>query len=550
MTAENVPKVVISYAHEPPGRVLERALHRVLSDAGFDVVSDRDLLGAASLQRWMVGMFSTRIIVVALTADYVRAFDGQGGEHSPRQGVAFEATLMRVQNYRNHSLHDSVPVVLVATPDFDVDQLPLDLAAMVVRRFDPVTGAGAEKLLAHIRDVAFRRRREVSAMSSERSLRQIHLDLEKAEPMSARAVDTVYEFLGVPDEPDHALELAAAFPAAAKVAKAAGDVQLVRQISDKCLTALRKGDERLVDESRMEGRILICGAGWCLQREYRLATALQYTNEGMALADRLHDHYGIAHGHKNLGRIQRLNAERARRGAEAEHLLRTSVSSLERAAEQFATIGGCEHDVGSCYSLTARTCLSSHLMVPDDRVLTRAWRLVDRAEELLLPAAGKNYFDLLILKVELLALTGSPVPARRMINEVIEHLLSIPGAGRSEIHGRARMIRANLYPGSRGRADARRDLQECQQIFERIGLNHPAAAAKWAIARQNPKSVSTLVRLTDEDMVKLEHLTVDPCARLLAIADLERQHQWRAGGHAVTAKVDWSLFVRPNEFEN
>lgn len=156
MTAKKVPKVpevVITYTHCVQGRLMERALHRLLAEAGHDVVSDRDMANPPSIQRWMVEMITSRIILCVLTLDYIRAFGGEGGDNWARLGVQYEATLVRQRIYYNHSRFDICPVIPVAAPGFDVNLCPLDLRALDVQRFDPNTGAGAERLLARIQKI-------------------------------------------------------------------------------------------------------------------------------------------------------------------------------------------------------------------------------------------------------------------------------------------------------------------------------------------------------------------------------------------------------------
>ncbi|QKV95284.1 toll/interleukin-1 receptor domain-containing protein [Streptomyces sp. NA02950] len=154
-TAGRPPRVFISYAHEDDGAVHRervRTLWRLLCAQGVD--AQLDALAAEGPRDWVVWMMhryqEADFVVVVASPAYkrraeVREKPGTG------LGVGFEAGLLRAEVFGDPAAWFR-RILRVVLPGGSADDFPAFLggAAVTTYSVDPLTAAGAEKLLRYL----------------------------------------------------------------------------------------------------------------------------------------------------------------------------------------------------------------------------------------------------------------------------------------------------------------------------------------------------------------------------------------------------------------
>jgi tetratricopeptide (TPR) repeat protein len=434
------------------------------------------------------------------------------------------------------------------------------LRALDISSFDPETRHGADQLVARIAALegrggngAMSIQEQVPPAGSRRRFRQVVHDLEDDLP-AERAIELLRKCLRLAEDPELSTDLVLAFPLMADVIKDHGQVDLMRELAEACLRALRSREPRLRSERAVEAQLLIRGKAWYLQRDHCLQEALDEARRGIQLAERFEDRRTAASGRQSVGRIHRLLAEDARGQQDIDHHLTASSHSLREAIALFSAIDGPHvrrSEVGICLGLGARTQLVRYWLLNDKSALHHADELVRQAAESLTAEQKKDNFDLMIVRAEIAAANRRYVEARKLLGDVIESLISERGARCSEILARAYVARARVTLASRGaRSDVLPDLKKAREIFVAQRLTHAAACCAWIMLTTDSKAVTKL-KITRGDTQQLEVLAADPRVRLAAIEELERQVDTGRVSHPSGRRISWpTLVTRPSATSN
>ncbi|MGI5505857.1 TIR domain-containing protein [Lentzea sp. CA-135723] len=517
----------VSYSSSD-GAVVAAALVASLRSRGFDVWWDGDLPLAAplSIPSWMEEGFRDRTVLVVVSPDYLRALETN--DFLERKGVRYEARLLRHKLYHHEEAYrcDVVPVV---PQGFDKNLLPAVLQSLVIHTFDPETGNGIEVLANALSGgaeggVAMSVEPSTSPPKVREMLRDLE-DLDPAEPAALALARRLAEF-GQGD-----IELARAFDSVVGAAKAHGDVELVRRISETCLGTL-SATERLRGEGALEAKILVEGQAWYLLREYRLVRAAAVAEEGTKIAEKYRDLYTAARGtlcHATVFlRMAAVGADFDR-----DFYLRKSKLLLLQAIERFSAISGkASEEVGLCASLWAEWALARFDLTRERADLVTATKKAKAAEALLSPG-GEWYQWLMVLRARLCHASRKYVEGKAYVTDVIA------SGEYPEVVARAYQVRAELSLGGGEKPSAVRDFLLAEQRFSALRYDYAAAISWWEVAKLDPASV-TEVRLTSADVEELEDLAPDPRTRRRAVLEYEQASARRFGRRC---PPDWRFLV-------
>jgi hypothetical protein len=206
------------------------------------------------------------------------------------------------------------------------------------------------------------------------------------------------------------------FQASEHVVKNMGDKHLLLEISELCIHT--GSDSSTVDRdlrAMAKAQAMLCGHSWVFQRTGRLSEARTWAEKSEQLGEAIGWDRNTAFSKKCVARIDRVEAERTADPHRRLLLLTDSETKLRAAIGIFSGLSDFqqrERQVGDCYSLLART-----QFVAGD--LDGAARTLRKANEFLLPAFTKEYFDLLILIGEVEAKNGPPASAESHYTSVI-----------------------------------------------------------------------------------------------------------------------------------
>ncbi|MFD9704106.1 TIR domain-containing protein [Lentzea sp. NPDC059081] len=519
----------ISYSHSD-GAPIASALVALLRPRGFDVWWDGDLPAAAplSIPSWMEEGFRDRTVLVVVSPDYLRALETNN--FTERKGVRYEARLLRHKLYHHGSAYgcDVVPVV---SPGFDKNMLPAVLQSLVIHTFDRDTGEGFGELAEALRGAGAAEggvAMSTGPSTASPTVREMLRDLEErdpAEPAALVLAERLVE-LGSGD-----IELARSFDSVVGVAKAHGDVDLVRRTSEMCLRTL-SSTERLRGEGALEAKILVEGQGWYLLREHRLVRAAAVAEEGTRCAEKYRDLYTAARGTLCHATVYlRMAGEGA--AYDRDFYLRKSELLLLQAIDRFTAISGAaSEEVGLCASLNAEWWLARFHLNGDRANLTMAMTEAHSAEALLRPG-GEWYHWLMVLRARLCHAARKYNDGKAFVTGVIE------AGSYPEVVARAHQVRAELSLGSRERANAVRDFLSAEKRFRALRYEYAAAGSWWSVAKLDPARI-TEVKLTPADIDYLEELTPDPRTRRRAVLEHEESSARRLGRRC---PPDWRFLV-------
>ncbi|WP_163512225.1 toll/interleukin-1 receptor domain-containing protein [Fodinicola acaciae] len=560
--------VFVSYAHDQLGRDLAQWLVGQLQDAGLTVHWDRALVtvNPSSIQEWMENRARQDIVVCAISPDYASRF-GVGDERQSRKGVLYESRAISLRLH-DHTLTENCPVIPVVLAD-QIHELPGPLRRLLVTYVSFDDAAGITELLTRIRALDNTggemngetaplhrpvvegvepdgRRPEASSVDVRRILSELQ---ERRGEGQLEAVNVWLNLLESGDGVEVAT-CAEGFPDAEKIAKAAGDLVLMKRISDACLRIARRSEPRLRSELEHEARVLICGEAWYLQRAHELEAGLESIRHGVNLATDLGDRRTEAFGRKCAGRLQRIMAEDlVNDNAAASVCLESSLSQLDTARRLFLALDGEDsEEAGDCLSLEGRAWLVNARLRDRGDNLENAARCADEAEKLIPPAGSKAYMDLVLLKAEVAHEKRRVSEAAKLVSHVVKRLRGQSDAPRSEILARALCVSASIIHKSHpktGLVQALDQLVEAEEIYTRLGQEHLAADCKWQQVLAHPTRI-TQVPISREQLDELARQEPNPKRRLDAIYMLNAQEAARVGvtiGRRVN-KVNWKPILR------
>ncbi|MCX2953061.1 hypothetical protein [Lentzea sp. NEAU-D7] len=482
-----------------------------------------------SIQAWMENAVRERIVVVVVSDSYLKAL--LSNDFMERLGVRYELGLIRQKLY-HHVGADRCPVVVVVPPGTEVNSLPALLQQLVVHRFDPNTRDGEEELVRSLKaleegnrgrpspvvqdgDEVYRTRAALSALQAE------PLSSEKAYLLARELVER-----GAGD-----FELVRGFESVAAVAKARGDVRLVRRLSEVCLRTLASGPQ-LRGEEELKAKVLVAGHAWHLLREHRFSEATLMAQDGTHIAEKVRDLKTAARGKRAEARVfLHLAAESV--GYDRVYYLSKGEHLLMIAQDLFRSIGGpTSEELGVCASLHAELQLLRHESTGCPEELAAAVRRAQAAETVLTPGT-EPYHWLAVLQARLCLADKKYNEGKELVTTVIAT------ADFPEVVAKSRQVRADLLLATREKAAALRDLLAAEESYRRLGCERAADTCWWTIARYDASKV-TDVRLTPADLDRLEELAPNPGDRRRAVLE----HELRTPRRLVRRSApDWVCLV-------
>ncbi|MFI6102465.1 toll/interleukin-1 receptor domain-containing protein [Lentzea sp. NPDC051213] len=522
--------IFVSYSSSDGGPAAS-AVVEALRERGFDVLWDGDLsiIHPLSIPAWMETAVRDRTVLVIVSDDYLRAL--LSNDFVERRGVRYEAGLVRHKIYHHGGAHGCA-VLPVVPPEVDANALPSVLQQLVIHRFDPGTRHGEEELVRSLGALEVgngggRMRAEPECEGVHRT-RSVLAGLEAHPLSSEQAYRLAYELV---ESGDGDLELARAFDSVVGVAKAHGDVRLVRRLSEMCLRTL-SSTLPLKGEGVLMAKVLISGKTWHLVREHRFSQAASVAEEGTQIAKKYRDLYTVARGQRAHARIFLHMATEAL-PYDREFYLRNCEHLLILATTLFRSIcGPTSEEVGVCASLHAEKQLQRYEMTRERALLVAAVERAQVAEGLLTPGT-EPYQWLAVLQARLCL-------AARKYNEGKEFVTDvITTADFPEVVARSRQVRADLLLATRDRAEAVRDLLVAEELFRELGCEYAAASCWWTIAKIDSTKLVDF-RLTAADVDRLEDLAPDPRDRRRAVLEHELRSSKRLTRRCVP---DWACLV-------
>ncbi|RDI27581.1 hypothetical protein [Lentzea flaviverrucosa] len=522
--------IFASYSCSDGGKIAAPVVE-VLRGHGFDVLWDADLSSShpMSIQAWMENAVRERIVVVIVSDSYLKAL--LSNDFMERLGVRYELGLIRQKLY-HHVGADRCPVVVVVPPGIEMNSLPAVLQQLVVHRFDPSTRDGEEELVRSLKaleegscsrtspavqesDDVYRTRAALSGLQAE------PLSSEKAYLLARELVER-----GAGD-----FELVRGFESVAAVAKARGDVRLVRRLSEVCLRTLASGPP-LRGEEELKAKVLVAGHAWHLLREHRFSEATLMAQDGTHIAEKIRDLKTAARGKRAEARVfLHLAAEAV--GYDREYYLGKGEHLLMIAKELFRSIGGpTSEELGVCASLHAELQLLRYESTGSPDELAAAVRRAHAAETVLTPGT-EPYHWLAALQARLCLADKKYNDGKELVTAVIAT------ADFPEVVAKSRQVRADLLFATREKTAALRDLLAAEESYRRLGCERAADTCWWTIARYDASKV-TDVRLTAADLDRLEELAPNPGDRRRAVLE----HELRTPRRLVRRSApDWVCLI-------
>ena len=275
----------------------------------------------------------------------------------------------------------------------------------------------------------------------------------------------------------HPALVASVFTRLDKRLKLIGNKRLVWFVAHLSIQAARICDR---DRNAVEAhaRALICGTSRAFQRLHKIAKARIDADEAYQLAEGVRLDRTLAFCVKCRGRLSRMEAEQMPDGDEKRAKLNNSVVQLLEAVDRFGQLvefGPNDPEVGDCFSLLGRTYLELGLLGEADGAATRANRLI-------VDQTSKDYIDLILLKGDIEAASGSRDSASQFYDEAI--LISAsPDAEITEMHARAFYKRARNKEALGRMSAARSDYAAAAKIWESLHDEEFAAIASWDATR-------------------------------------------------------------------
>ena len=562
-------EIFVSYAHDGEAEPLAEWLVGALRSNGHAVTWDKDLseINPSSIQEWMEGQVAGKIVICILTQEYADRF-GHGSESPKRKGVLFESRAIHLRLH-DFTAAEHCPVIPVMPPGVHFDTVPAPLRRLFATRLSVGDVVQLQELLARVESleasglamsegaVSGRNREPVATSHDSSVLRQLLAGLENVRPGSPSGLSAVAEWLAFADRRSDNLnsEFARGFPDAEKIAKAAGDIDLMRRVTRACLSALGSTGMRLRWERALTGRILVCGEGWHLQRSHELTLALEATRKGVEIAESTGSRRTEAFGKKCQGRLERLIAEDTSDLGIARAHLDRSIRLLEESRVMFFGLDGSDsEEAGDCFSLEGRSHLTAFRLYGREETLSQAAACVASATSLIAPSGSKDYWDLMILSAELELENKHLAKATGVLTQAIRELSKSSDGGRSEILARAFCVRALLSERHRPRAgiaQALQDLEVAEEIYLRLGQDYQALNCKWRRMLLDPTALTSL-QLNRTDLSELGRQERDPRLRLAAVDELNKRFESRRGtsiGQRATS-VDWAPILRQVHLDN
>ncbi|AUI61054.1 toll/interleukin-1 receptor domain-containing protein [Amycolatopsis sp. BJA-103] len=537
-------RVFISYAHDIQGRKVAQALAEALRKRGVDVLWDRDLPegNPVSLPEWIVTAVSDYPVLCVLSPDYVLRF-GSGDGTAARKGVLFEGRVLQRRIY-DHTDVGGCPVIPVADLAFSADLAPVVLKNLVISRFDADTEDGLEQIIRRLLALSpmptpARPSAPVPEAGGEMAL--MH-DLEAAAPSSAAGPSLVHDWLAVVADLSRT-DLVRALPAVERIVKAAGDAEVMREVTECCLRAL-PGGALVAEDRRTKAWLLLRCRAWHLHRMHELSAAVSTVDEGIQLAKECGDGWMVAFGKRLLATLHGELAEVSRADARKHHLVQ-AVECATAASAMFHALDPAGDEYGACCNVLACVWFTQYRLDRDRSALKRANKLADQAVTYLPKDRSREYHELLILRVRISIARGDLARARDLADKALASLAchADDGASYTELLGSAHLARAELRLKEGGRdapVNAARDISLALKFFEEISLPYASATCRWLLAKLVPGTAG----VEHGDVRICERLFADTRIRLRGLEERSRRIGECVGGRWGTRRGDWREIAR------
>lgn len=520
--------VFISYAHGEQDNAAAEELVRSLTAEGIEVLYDRQIArrNPSSVHQWISRCIQNHPIIYLISRNSIEWYDNDDPT-TDHLGIRYE-TKQVLQRHYEHPSHEGCPVIPVLLPDTPADVAPFALRSLQLAKLDQI-----DVIVARIKDVHRHQRESISASGrggehpppdkvttsgtdGPRTMRDVLRDLKLVGPASSPAPGLVREWLALASRAPRPLNPGAIriFSTVERIIKAAGDVDLMAEVSDLCLAELEaaEGDET---SSRERARWLICGRAWVLRKRNALDEALRVTQEGVAIATEIDDQTLMAKGWRCLSRIH-LDIATTRLGDKRDHHLHKAHEYLDRAQNMFLLASN-PHEVDVCLLINARIWFTRHRVLRDRRALRIARKLADSAEERLrLGRPCRERYEAALLRAEIAVKANDLVLATRLVEGDLLTALqnrARDGASYIELSGRLHFLKAHLERDRSG-ADATSEIDAATRIFEKLGLDHLVADCRWFTIRSTHRDLG----FSAGDIRALERLCPDPVERVRVAA--------------------------------
>ena len=294
--------------------------------------------------------------------------------------------------------------------------------------------------------------------------------------------------------------------------KRAGNKRVVLEVANMSIAAASQAP-RTEDQAKGEAVAPICGRAWVFQRVNRLEQARADGMSSLKLGENLGWDRNTAYCLKCVGRLYRMEAERAERGSDQFNgLVRSSIESLEQAILKFPivsdhTIAERTAEVGDCYSLLGRTFL-----VAGD--LKRATDTAREAINRITDQTSKDYADLQILLGDLAKVRGDRAAAEACYDEAIQ-VTGGDDAQKSEIAARAWFQKGVVTSASHC-------FNKAAEIWRALDEPENADRAEWESLRLAKRIPAGAIKVLGNE---------SPSVRLEVFRQYEAQLAGLSGGH-------------------
>ncbi|GAA2696664.1 hypothetical protein GCM10010428_77930 [Actinosynnema pretiosum subsp. pretiosum] len=507
-TGPESPAVTISYAHDAEGKRVAAYVKRGLAERGVRAVWDRDLRTPRSLPLWMANVLEKSIIITVLSPDYAKHFQGSGSEE--RKGVQFEGMLISSRLFE-HVNKDKCPIIPVCAPGFDMNTRPFVIKGLDVTQLScdsPNSDKGMDKLVDRIYD-AFG---EDPTTSSEHDLVSVwHKSLDQkheAEPFC--------------------------FPVITPAIRASGDVELMEQVTERCLELIGTGELDL-DQKRLKAEILISGRAWCRRARGAHDQALRAAQEGVKLAEECDAEEIAAKGKRCQAKILRKMAESAW-GAQRRENLDEAVRLARDSMAVFMRIDRYSNEAAACRSTLAKISFVRFRHGWRRALLRQAESQAAKAARELGIVSRRAKYDVAILRAEIAIERHKFDEAQEILTKMHDELVPLANTSCAyeELLARVRLTRAvlchraNRFPGDGVL------LQATLESFTGLGLAEPAAECRWLLHAMERSLSHRVVR-------SVERWCPDPALREKVVAAWE--HTREIKGRRWTTGRRWRAIV-------
>ena len=197
---------------------------------------------------------------------------------------------------------------------------------------------------------------------------------------------------------------------------------------------------------------------------------------------------------KCMGRLERMRAENDHDPASSRAWFDASLAMLTDAVRAFSEnddFGSQDPEVGDCYSLLGRTCLSMGNV-------GEAFKYAELASGILVDKSSKDFLDLEILKGDLATEVGDYAQAHSHYRQVLD-VAHQDDYQLSEIVARAFVSRGKLYIRTTQLDSASADLAHAATIWDAYDESELAGESRWEAYRAQFRFPPPILRILEDE---------------------------------------------------